>query len=144
MIYLDTSALLSLLLDDHPTRAAVHHILRSKLLRDSALCTSTHALAEVYSAVTQPRLHCNRSPEVALGLIRGVNGSRIEVAMPSEYTYERAYALAARLGLRGPTFYDVLHLRTAEGCGATHLIHSNEKDFRRLAPQTEVELTLFA
>lgn len=128
MAFLDSSVLVASLDPDDPA-----HTASSRLVAAGGHQAYSHALAEVFSALTGGRLGRRLTPAVATGLING-----------SVLPYVTAQALTAKdmltalqdcekRGARGDAVYDWLHLAAARKAGAEVFFTLNLRDFQALA-----------
>ena len=128
MAFLDSSVLVASLDPDDPAHAA-----SGRLVAAGGHHAYSHALAEVFSALTGGRLSRRLTPAAATGLI---NGSVLPYVTVQTLTVkETLIALqdCDKRGVRGGAVYDWLHLAAAGKAGAEVFYTLNLRDFQALA-----------
>ena len=127
--YWDSSALVE---------ASADLALRTRLRKERGL-TRTHALAEVFSALTggnlSIRLDANAAAEVVSALAQDLDFLDLTAAEVLAALKE-----AQPRGVRGGRVHDFLHARAAEKSGAEDLLTTDRYDFESLTDSVKVEL----
>jgi len=112
--------------------------LRTRLSQERGL-TRTHALAEVFSALTGGnlaiRLEADAAAEMVDNLARDLDFVDLT---PKEVL--AAFKQARQRGVRGGRVHDFLHAVAAERAGATELLTTDQHDFESLTDSVTVEL----
>src|SRR5207244_2730560 len=130
MTFLDTSALVGILLEKHPQHAACLGALQAS----SNPVTDTHALAETFATLTGfYKVPTEAAAELTLGL-----KALIQVEALSSEDYEIAISEARQRGIMGGGIYDSLHATFARRKGANRIITRNLSHFGHAAPELEV------
>lgn len=130
MTFLDTSALVGVLLEKHPQHAAC-----LRALQEAANPVSdAHALAETFATLTGfYKVPSEAAAELTLGLRAIVQVDPLSLA-----DYETAISEARQRGIMGGGIYDSLHATFARRKGAKHIVTRNPSHFAHTAPELEV------
>ena len=128
MAFLDSSVLVASLDPDDPAHAA-----SSRLVAAGGHQAYSHALAEVFSALTGGRLGRRLTPAVATGLISGSVLPYVTVQALTVKDMLSALQDCDKRGARGGAVYDWLHLAAARKVGAEVFFTLNLRDFQALA-----------
>ena len=99
--------------------------------------TSTHSVAELYSALTmlpvEPRILPSEAASIIdVNVIRFFRLEPVTAAM-----YQRAVATCAKRGLPGGKVYDALLIECARAAACDRIYTFNRTDFERLAPDLQ-------
>lgn len=132
-IYFDTSVLVTALVEQLPHHDSALACLYSAC-RDHEAVTSTHTLAETYSALTALPLARRIPPGEARLIVNESVRKKLRILPLSVRLYELAMARVADRGLTSGAIYDALHLESAEDSGCRRLHTYNLGDFQRLDP----------
>jgi predicted nucleic acid-binding protein len=127
-VYLDSSVLVAALIEDEPA-----HEPCIKLLRGKGLTAWTHALAEIFAALTGGRLGIRVSPAIAVRLIQESIVPRLSMIELSGAELTQALIAANEVGARGGAIYDLLHLKAARKAAAGSLYTLNTRHFAAVA-----------
>lgn len=128
MAFLDSSVLVASLDPDDAAHAACSHLVAA-----GGHHAYSHALAEVFSALTGGRLSRRLTPAVAAGLIEDSVLPYVAVQTLSAKELIAALRDCGPRGARGGAVYDWLHLAAARKAGATEFYTLNLRDFQALA-----------
>lgn len=93
-----------------------------------------HALAECFSVLTGGRLSVQLSATDAARLLETNIVGRLTVVTLTPVEMVGALRDAERLGIRGGSIYDSLHLAVARKAGADRIFTLNARHFRAFAP----------
>jgi predicted nucleic acid-binding protein len=126
--FLDSSVLVASLDVDDPAHAAC-----SRLVAAGGHQAYSHALAEVFSALTGGRLGRRLTPAVAAGLIQDSVLPYVAVQALSGKDLVTALQDCGKRGARGGAVYDWLHLAAARKARADVFFTLNLRDFQALA-----------
>jgi predicted nucleic acid-binding protein len=126
--YLDSSVLVAALVEDEPA-----HEQCLQLLRRKNLVTWTHALAEVFAALTGGRLGLRVPPAVAAELMDASLTPRLRLIELAAADVTGAIRESEAVGVRGGAIFDFLHLTAARRSSATALYTLNTRHFVALA-----------
>ena len=137
MIHLDSSILVSALLEDEAQHAAC-----TKRLLSGKPAIWSHALAETFSTLTGGRLSLRLAPEEAAELIARSLLPRLRLVDFSAADLRSLFQQAAHSGARGGAIYDFLHLRAAAKAGAEVLYTLNARHFKALAREGDPRIEL--
>jgi predicted nucleic acid-binding protein len=110
--------------------------LRTRLHRDRGY-TRTHALAEVFSALTGGRLAIRLDADAASRIVAGLAGDLDFVDLDAKEVLS-ALRQAQKRRVRGGRVHDYLHARAAEKSGAPELLTTDEYDFASLTDRVKV------
>jgi predicted nucleic acid-binding protein len=130
MTYLDTSALVGVLLQTHPRHKECLALFEQTRER----ITCAHALAETFSTLTASYKVPN---EVAAELTLGLRDF-VTVGALSLRDYETAITEARQRGIMGGGIYDSLHATYARRHSALRIITRNPGNFKHVAPELEI------
>jgi len=97
--------------------------------------TSTHALAEFYSATTRTPFPSPVSPHEAWQLLSENILPSFEIVSLSKADYERALERCVQNGWPGGRIYDSLHIESAQKAECERICTLNVRHFRQLAPE---------
>ena len=128
MAFLDSSVLVASLDPDDPAHAA-----SGRLVAAGGHHAHSHALAEVFSALTGGRLSRRLTPAAATGVI---NGSVLPYVTVQTLTVKEtliAQQDCDKRGVRSGAIYDWLHLAAARKARAEEFFILNPRDFQALA-----------
>ena len=123
-VFLDSTVLVSALVEDEP-----HHEACLRLLGRKSLAAWSHALAETFATLTGGRLGLRVAPAVAAELIESSLVPRLRMVELGAGDLIAALHTTEGAGVRGGAFYDYLHLVAARKSGATLLYTLNERHF---------------
>jgi predicted nucleic acid-binding protein len=127
-LYLDSSVLVSALVEDEASHEACLQLLRKK-----NAVVWTHALTETFATLTGGRLGIRVAPAVATRLIEESLVPRLRlIELTAADTIEVLRACASA-GVRGGAIFDFLHLNAARKSNATTLYTINIRHFSALA-----------
>jgi predicted nucleic acid-binding protein len=130
MTFIDTSALVGALLENHPRHAECLDAVKSSVLP----ITNAHALAETFATLTGfYKVPPDAATELTLGLI-----TRIKVEALQLSDYETAISEARQRGIMGGGIYDSLHATFARNKGAKRVVTRNPSHFAHAAPDLEI------
>jgi predicted nucleic acid-binding protein len=134
-VLLDTSVLVSALIQPHAMHARSHPWLDRALAKEFAFFVSAHSVAELYAVLTSYPNRPRIAPREARQLIRdNIEGPATIVSLsPSDYaaTLDRLVSM----NLTGGIIYDALIVRAAQKSGVDRLLTFDVEDFRRLWPE---------
>ena len=130
MTFLDTSALVGAVLEEHPQHAAC--------LRALETCadpiSDAHALAETFATLTGfYKVPAEAAAELTLGLRALVRVDALSLA-----DYATAISEARQRGVMGGGIYDSLHATFARRKGARRVVTRNPGHFAHTAPELEI------
>ena len=111
--------------------------LRSRLKKEGGT-TRTHALAEVFSALTGGSLEIRLTADAAAEVVDGLANDLKFVDLNAKETVS-ALRQARKRGVRGGRVHDYLHAVAAEKAGSTRLLTTDRNDFESLADSLEIE-----
>ena len=111
--------------------------LRSRLNTERGL-TRTHALAEIFSALTGGNLSIRLDADAAARTLENLAKDLDFVDLSPQETL-RALKQGRQRGVRGGRVHDFLHAVAAEKAGATELLTVDENDFASLTDTVKVE-----
>lgn len=131
-IYLDTSVLLSVVIENHENHQKCLDIFKKGLASGSVLTSATHAYAEMYRTLTRGNSPIEVSPSIAQSTIVEKLVPLMTMVSLDKTDYEAAIARCVMLDLRSSVIYDALHVQAALKAGATVLYTDNLRDFNRL------------
>jgi hypothetical protein len=126
--YWDSSALLETLSD---------RTLEERLVRDGGF-TRTHALSEMFSALTGGNLGIRQRANDAAKTVRAIAG-KLEFLNLTEQEVLEALDNAQSRGVRGGRVHDYLHALAADKAKADALLTADVNDFQGLVPGLSVE-----
>jgi predicted nucleic acid-binding protein len=130
MTFLDTSALVGALLEQHPQHAPCLRALQ----QSAAPVTDAHALAETFATLTGfYKVPVEAAAELTLAL-----KAVVQVEALSLDDYETALSEARQRGIMGGGIYDSLHATFARRRGAKRIVTRNPSHFSHVAPELEV------
>ena len=130
MTFLDTSALVGVLMQEHPQHSAC----KAALEGANRPCSNAHALAETFATLTGfYKVPVEVAAELALGL-----KEVIEIDTLSQNDYETAISEARQRGIMGGGIYDSLHATFARRKGAKQIVTRNSSHFSHAAPELEI------
>ena len=127
--YWDSSALVA---------AAADFALRTRLRTERGI-TRTHALAEIFSALTGGNLAIRLDADAAAELVDNLAQDLDFVDLTAKEVLA-ALKLAKERGVRGGRVHDFLHAAAAENSGAEELLTTDQHDFESLTDSVRVEL----
>ena len=127
--YWDSSALVE---------AAADLALRSRLRQERGI-TRTHALAEIFSALTGGNLAIRLEADAAAQVVETLAQDLDFVDLPAKEVLG-ALKLARKRGVRGGRVHDFLHAIAAENSGVEELLTTDQHDFESLTQSVKVEL----
>lgn len=137
-VLFDTSVLVPAVISELPQHAKAAPLLRAA--HRDAFCVATHALAELYAALTTLPLSPRLTSGQAQALIQQNVMAKAEIVPLNADDYEEVIDRMTRLGLSGGAVYDALHVRAAEKAQVGKLYTFNGRDFRRMPPAPPTEL----
>jgi predicted nucleic acid-binding protein len=111
-------------------------ILRTRLRSDGGI-TRTHALAEVFSALTGGNLSIRLEADGAARTVDNLAEDLDFVELTAEEV-RRALKQAKRRGVRGGLVHDFMHAVAAEKSGAKELLTLDKQDFEQRAAAQQV------
>jgi predicted nucleic acid-binding protein len=130
MTFLDTSALVGILLEKHPQHEACLRVLQDS----TEPVTDAHALAETFATLTGfYKVPTEAAAELTLGLKLAV---RVDALLEGDY--HTAIAEARQRGIMGGGIYDSLHATFARRKGAKRIVTRNPSHFSHAAPDLEI------
>src|ERR1043166_2371135 len=130
MTFLDTSALVGILLEKHPQHAACLHAFQGS----AEPVTDTHALAETFATLTGfYKVPTEAAAELTLSL-----KSLLRIETLSFEDYDKAISEARQRGIMGGGIYDSLHATFARRKGSNRIITRNPSHFSHAAPDLEI------
>ena len=130
MTFLDTSALVGIVLERHPQHAACLAAFQAAV----SPVTDAHALAETFATLTGfYKVPSEAAAELTLGLKALVSVEPLTLA-----DYESAISEARQRGVMGGGIYDSLHATFARRKGAKRIVTRNPSHFVHSAPDLEV------
>jgi predicted nucleic acid-binding protein len=133
-IFLDTSALVAVLLEAHPAHSRVWPWVQRIEAGSDAGFVSTHSLAELHAILTTFPTRPRILPVSAQKLIRrGVLDWATLVSL-SEADYVAVVAQLSEAGIIGGVVYDALILHAATKAAVDQIVTLNERHFRRVRP----------
>jgi predicted nucleic acid-binding protein len=127
-IYLDSSVLVSALVEDEESHEACLQLLRKK----SAIVWM-HALSETFATLTGGRLGIRVAPAIAARLIEESLVPRLRLVELTAADTIEVLRACATAGVRGGAIFDFLHLNAARRSNATILYTLNIRHFSALA-----------
>ena len=127
--YWDSSALVT---------AAADFALRTRLRQERGI-TRTHALAEIFSALTGGNLAIRLEADAAAEMVTNLAQDLDFVDLTAREVLA-ALRLARKRGVRGGRVHDFLHAIAAEKSGAEELLTTDQHDFESLTDSVKVEL----
>ncbi len=132
-IYCDTNVLIAAGIEAHSHHQQAVELLNPVWRGEVLACTSTHSIAEYYSAMTRlpyrPKIH----PADADRMLQDdILPFFLLVELAAE-EYREAVAMCLRANRPGAVIFDCLHLLSAQTAGCDRLYTFNVKDFRALA-----------
>lgn len=127
--YWDSSALVA---------AAADFALRTRLRQERGI-TRTHALAEIFSALTGGNLAIRLEADAAAEMVTNLAQDLDFVDLTAREILA-ALRLARKRGVRGGRVHDFLHAIAAEKSGAEELLTTDQYDFESLTDSVKVEL----
>jgi predicted nucleic acid-binding protein len=127
--YWDSSALVA---------AAADFALRTRLRQERGI-TRTHALAEIFSALTGGSLAIRLEADAAAEMVTNLAQDLDFVDLTAREVLA-ALRLARKRGVRGGRVHDFLHAIAAEKSGAEELLTTDQHDFESLTDSVKVEL----
>ena len=110
--------------------------LRTRLRSERGI-TRTHALAEVFSALTGGNLGIRLEADAAARTVDNLAGDLDFVELTSEEV-RQALKQAKRRGVRGGRVHDFMHAVAAEKSGAKELLTLDEHDFEQLLDSVKI------
>jgi predicted nucleic acid-binding protein len=131
LIFLDTSVLIAIAQVNHIHRAPSRKLWEQCTILEASI--STHALAEVYGALTAMPPGMRISPRDAVAAIDTFLLRLAPVALSAEEYIETLRGASDR-GHSGGMIYDALHLASARKVNAERIYTWNLKHFRAVAP----------
>lgn len=135
----DTNVLIARIRPDHIHHEAVRLEIDGRLRKGETMGLASHTLVEAYSVLTRlPQPH-RLSPEDAFALIEA-NFKRFEIISLTSAETLKVLRGLKNLGLGGGVTYDALILAAAKKFKAAALLTGDLRDFRRLDPESEIEL----
>lgn len=126
--YWDSSALLETLSD---------RVLEARLAKEGGV-TRTHALSEIFSALTGGNLGIRQQPNAAAKTVRAMAG-KLEFLNLTEQEVLDALDKAQSRGVRGGRVHDYMHALAANKGKADALLTTDVNDFQGLVPGLKVE-----
>jgi predicted nucleic acid-binding protein len=127
--YWDSSALVA---------AAADIALRTRLREERGI-TRTHALAEVFSALTGGNLVIRVEADAATEMVENLARDLDFVDLTANEVLA-ALKLAQKRGVRGGRVHDFLHAIAAENSGVEELLTTDQYDFESLTDSVKVGL----
>jgi predicted nucleic acid-binding protein len=127
--YWDSSALVA---------AAADFALRARLRQERGI-TRTHALAEIFSALTGGNLAIRLEADAAADPVDNLAQDLDFVDLTAKEVLA-ALKLARKRGVRGGRVHDFLHAIAAENSGAEELLTADKHDFESLTDSVKMEL----
>jgi predicted nucleic acid-binding protein len=127
--YWDSSALVE---------AVADIALRTRLRKERGT-TRTHALAEIFSALTGGNLAIRLEADAAAEMV-GNLAQDLDFVDLTPQEVLAALKLARKRGVRGGRVHDFLHAKAAENSGAAELLTTDQYDFESLTESVKVEL----
>lgn len=118
---------------NHPHHAPAAQLFERIRTQSLHACTSTHGLAEFYSAITRTPYSPRVLPAEAIRLLENNFLPALDLIPLSSSDYKRVLREMAALGIAGGAIYDALHLRCAEKANCERIYTFNVRDFRSLA-----------
>ena len=110
--------------------------LRTRLHEERGF-TRTHALAEIFSALTGGRLAIRLESDAAFKVVDNLAADLDFVDLEPKEVLS-ALKQAQQRGVRGGRVHDYLHARAAEKCGAPGLLTTDQYDFTSLTDSVNV------
>lgn len=139
-VFFDTSVLVAAFVPVHPRHEPAFDRVRRAFAGEYSLLTSTHNLAELYSVLTTLPLSPRVAPAAAARIIRENLEGRAEIVPLDAADYREVIYRLAEAGLGGGIVYDALARRAAIRAGAEVIVTLNQKDFRRVGPDSEIRI----
>jgi predicted nucleic acid-binding protein len=127
--YWDSSALVA---------ATADFALRTRLRQERGI-TRTHALAEIFSALTGGNLAIRLDADAAAEMVANLAQDLDFVDLTAKEVLA-AFKQAKKRGVRGGRIHDFLHATAAGHSGAEELLTSDQHDFEALTDSVKVEL----
>lgn len=131
-IYLDTSILLPIVIEEHENHARCKSLLSDGIQNGVVLTSATHAYAEMYRNLTRGRSPYEVSPALAYQTIVEKLFPLLSLVELTSSDYGSALVRCVQLELSSSIVYDALHYQAALKAGAEILYTNNISDFSRL------------
>lgn len=134
-VLLDTSVLVTALVEPHPEHLRALPWLTSAKSKSSELVISSHTIAEVYAVLSTLPVSPRISPGLAWRLINESILSKVSVVSLTSSEYIATVKHLSDLGLSGGAVYDALIVKAAVKSGADRVVTFNMNDLRRVWPE---------
>ncbi|GBC92541.1 Ribonuclease VapC40 [bacterium HR15] len=131
-VLLDTSVLVSALIESHPHHEWCLHWLQRVHRREVIGIVSTHSLLELYAVLTRLPVHPPIVPAVALQLIEHNLYSKVEFVRLSIDDYMNLIKLLVEREIRGGRVYDALIAAAGQQAQVEAVITLNPSHFEQL------------
>lgn len=134
-VYFDTSVLVASSIRVHVHFHQAQKAVLSVYAKQIEGYTSTHTLAEFYSATTKTPFSAPVSPHEAWLLLSENILPAFEIVSLSRADYESAIERCVRNGWLAGRIYDSLHIASAQKAECERIFTFNVRHFRQLAPE---------
>lgn len=135
--FFDTSVLVAAAVQTHRHHVAGFAAFRQVINGTHSGAVSTHGLAETFSTLTRlpvvPPIHPSEAYRYVIETIL----THCETIALTEKDYLAILEAGAKVGTRGGSIYDAIHLHCAEKAHCDRIYTFNLTDFVRIAPQLQ-------
>jgi predicted nucleic acid-binding protein len=141
-IFLDTSVLVSALVESHLSHERSFAFLSKAKDRKMVGGIAAHTLAELYSVLSVLPIKPPLTPEAVLQMLKENIFPFFEIVPLSVSDYKHVLSHAAELKRRGGSVYDALILQAAQKFKADQIITLNTKHFTGYGAEWDTKLSL--
>lgn len=141
-VLFDTSAIVPLLVKNHPNHSSANKTYNSLRGQNSTLFIASHSIAEIYRTLTWGHSYLQFSANQARKSIHQTVIPHFSIAEVSSSNYLDVVDWMAKSGLTGAIIYDALIAKAASLIEATYLVTYNAKDFQRVFPENGADLII--